>query len=731
MEGLLKEYDELLAERLGATLRGYQRAVGLQLLSHLALGERFVVVMMPTGSGKTVVEGLVAYWALKTGERRVLVLEPTRLLVDQLYNRFWKPLLGGIVGFDYEGRCGVFLNKGLMVVVSTAKTASKCLSEANGGFSFVLIDEVHRAYSNRFYAEALAAVDPATVIGFTALVTREKRLKMPASIKSLLGDPVYLEYDFKKLASLGGYSPPKAILDVYEAELPREHYDLYTSLYLGLADGPPLVDSRRQAFLAYTMARHGIEAYCESVKRMLGEGDPQASSLLAPCRHPILDVKAGMVREILEDYPVSDLKPVLIYASRVATAAKAARLAEDMGLRAALLTGLAPRMERLRIISLARKGLMDVIASTIVGEEGLDMPETGLMVFIDTPRSALRFYQRLGRLIRPRSSGGTKYLVIVRTVGTVDYDDLPEAVERLSSEGVDVSYVVVNLEEKGSWEALSRVLACRGGYTGFLELAGSPSLLGLSSMTEEGDASQEGSGVEGVVKRAGDIIEKSRVYRIVWEAASKGRAVVLLNPKIASGIVQAQLELLKPKEQLILGGVAVEAYRLTRPLISFKNVYTASSLIVDASALDRAMEALKGEAEKIAAEMWRLTDEFMMHGVGLIYAGAKSGLRAYLRVEAQARIGGREYRVEVRDVRVPGVRAKGFAASASKGPARYLAAVTKDGFEWVLMGIAGMGGAELKVLAAPLNSAFISISKAIAGFILARADSNLSFKSRP
>lgn len=101
---------------------------------------------------------------------------------------------------------------------------------------------------------------------------------------------------------------------------------------------------------------------------------------------------------------------------------------------------------------------VDVIISSIVGEEGVDLPEAGLLVFLDTTKSPLRFYQRLGRLIRARSSRPVKYLVGVYTVGTSEYESLPAGVSNLLAEGIDVSFVVVNLEEKGLYRALKQYL---------------------------------------------------------------------------------------------------------------------------------------------------------------------------------------------------------------------------------------------------------------------------------
>ena len=116
--------------------------------------------------------------------------------------------------------------------------------------------------------------------------------------------------------------------------------------------------------------------------------------------------------------------------------------------RIAILTGDMERRERLELVRRAKSGEIDVIISTLVGEEGIDIPEAGLLVMTDTPRSPLRFYQRLGRLIRMSSPRRMKYLVVSLTPRTIEYWDLEDALWKLYMEGVDVSYVIINIGEK-------------------------------------------------------------------------------------------------------------------------------------------------------------------------------------------------------------------------------------------------------------------------------------------
>ena len=80
-----------------------------------------------------------------------------------------------------------------------------------------------------------------------------------------------------------------------------------------------------------------------------------------------------------------------------------------------------------------------------MGEEGIDIPSAGLLIMMDLYKSELKFYQRLGRLLR-KGKGKLKYLVMILTPETQEYDNADIPMERLLDEGVDLSYVIENFQ---------------------------------------------------------------------------------------------------------------------------------------------------------------------------------------------------------------------------------------------------------------------------------------------
>ncbi|MBO3763447.1 MAG: hypothetical protein FGF47_04500, partial [Candidatus Brockarchaeota archaeon] len=75
-----------------------------------------------------------------------------------------------------------------------------------------------------------------------------------------------------------------------------------------------------------------------------------------------------------------------------------------------------PQEKQVEIIEDFRKGNLNVLISTSVGEEGLDIPEVDLVVFYEPIPSEIRYIQRRGRT--GRKSPGK--VIVLSTTGTTD-----------------------------------------------------------------------------------------------------------------------------------------------------------------------------------------------------------------------------------------------------------------------------------------------------------------------
>lgn len=460
----LEDFEGLVEARLGVKLRRYQLNVIGDVLSELEKGARAIFVSMPTGSGKTLIETYFGYWSVRN-ELRVLVIEPTRILCEQML-RVWRRVLGATVGLSYEGDCRGLEDCSKRVVIATPQTALKCLSSVPGGFDVVIIDEVHHAFGTALYRDMLYKCRPSLLLGFTALVPSYRRQMGIAGLPGNLGSPVFLDYDFKALSEMGGFSPPLAIADFYDACFDDLENTVYDMLFRGVGfKACPRVIKH----LELTLARHGARAFCESLHSAVDKGDADLPPAIFEelCSRDTPSHKARAVVEVLSKYDIESVKPILVYTTRKQTAYEIAEvLASKLKLRVSVLTGDVPRHKRAVLVSGLRKGEADALVSTRVGEEGLDIPEAGLLVMSDIAKSELRFYQRLGRLLRLVSPRRLKYLVLTLTPRTVEYDDLREATWSLQAAGVDISYVVVNITELSARMRAAEVVETLADSTG-------------------------------------------------------------------------------------------------------------------------------------------------------------------------------------------------------------------------------------------------------------------------
>jgi Fanconi anemia group M protein len=114
---------------------------------------------------------------------------------------------------------------------------------------------------------------------------------------------------------------------------------------------------------------------------------------------------------------------VLVFANIRATAEVLVDRLRDRGYRAALFIGRAegkhgPRMsqdEQMKTLKAFREGVYNILVATSVGEEGLDIPECGLVVFYEPAVSGIRYIQRRGRTGR-KLPGKAVILVADKTV---------------------------------------------------------------------------------------------------------------------------------------------------------------------------------------------------------------------------------------------------------------------------------------------------------------------------
>jgi superfamily II DNA or RNA helicase len=335
------------------SLRDYQReAVDAIDDAHTA-GMRFPAVVLPCGSGKSVITAHLAAENLAAHNNRVLVLAHRDELLDQVADKIRRVAPSLSVGKVKADDDDVFAD----VVVASVQTAARPLRLARlvasqksspdrkpRQFGLVVTDECHRAAAMS-YGKIYDALPRARKAGFTATLSR--------------GDGV----------GLGS-----VIDDV-----------VYSKSWLWMIKNGYLVDPVGQVVSVDDLDLSGV--------RRSG-GDYAAGSLgdaMIDTGAP--DVIASAYRRYASN------RSGVVFTPTVAAAYGVREALADAGTTAAVVDGNTPRAERLRIYEDSRTGRVQVIVNCAVLTEGFDAPWVSAVVPPIT-RSEGRFQQSVGRSMR-------------------------------------------------------------------------------------------------------------------------------------------------------------------------------------------------------------------------------------------------------------------------------------------------------------------------------------------
>ncbi len=465
--------------------RSYQIAIAATALMYNTL------VILPTGLGKTVVALLVIASRLHNKDGKVLMLAPTKPLVEQhaeFFRRTLKIPPNRIVALSGEipPERRLSLWRQAKVVVSTPQVIENDLITGKITLEDVIhvtFDEAHRAvgnYSYVFIAKTYfkQAKDP-LVLALTASpgsdierikevvenlqieeieirtefdpdvrpYIHEKKIEwikvdMPKELEEVReAFKKCLESRFKRLEGLGIAANPnmtkKELLALQEAlqseAAETKDPNLFEALsvlaeILKIQHGVELIETQGLDALKHYLKRLVIEAKSKGGSKAAKSIiiDPTfkkavIKALKCEVDHPKLEKLKEVVLDQLKRKPDSR---IIVFTNFRDTADVLAKELQKIGVKAVRFVGQANRAddrgmkqrEQIEILEQFRAGMINVLVATSVGEEGLDIPETDLVVFYEAVPSEIRAIQRKGRTGRAREGR----IVVLVTKGTKD-----------------------------------------------------------------------------------------------------------------------------------------------------------------------------------------------------------------------------------------------------------------------------------------------------------------------
>ncbi len=473
--------------------RRYQLSIALRAL------DANTMVVLPTGLGKTAVALLVAASRLRSHKGRVLMLAPTKPLVEQ-HLRFFKQFMLFQEGSEPEESDFVMFTgdtspeerarawEACRICFATPQVIKNdCLAGRYSLADVVLlvVDECHRAVGNYAYvflAQHYCATAAAPLLlAMTAspggdqmkvqevcanlhIEAVETRVETDEDVRPYIHEreiqyiDVYLPEELQAvLVALRGlvesrltrlanlhFQVPKPdklsmkALNALNAQIQQRIRSRDPSAFIAASLHAECMKLRHAISLAETQGSEALKLYLarlgaegasssgsKASKRLVGDPAYQHLVETASGWKEELLPKASIVRELvraqLAAHPESRIIVFATYRDTVQTLVDTLTAG---GIACERFVGQASRdaekglSQKEQIASLARfrEGEFKCLIATSVGEEGLDVPSTDMVIFYEAVPSEIRSIQRKGRT--GRSGSGT--IVVLVTKGTSD-----------------------------------------------------------------------------------------------------------------------------------------------------------------------------------------------------------------------------------------------------------------------------------------------------------------------
>jgi len=342
---LMADAPEYSSQR--RSLREYQlEAVRLMREALTDIGRAQIV--LATGLGKTVVMAEVVADLFRDNlveHGRALVLAHTRDLVEQLHRSFWPQLPKWVRTEHLSGTERPKLWDG--IIFATVQTIASSADQLPP-IGLVVVDEAHHIGAASFQ-RVIEILNPKMLAGATATPWRGDGFDIDQS----LGAPV-VQY--------------------------------------GIADG------LKRGFLAEVDYRLCADNIDWSMVQDLSRHKYSISQLNKRLIIPIRDEQA--VRRVREIFDAEGRKAGIVFCPSVLHATEFAAMLRRYDFKAEAVSGEMDPRERELLMARFRAGEMDILTSVDLFNEGVDVPDVDLIIFLRATHSRRIFVQQLGRGLR-------------------------------------------------------------------------------------------------------------------------------------------------------------------------------------------------------------------------------------------------------------------------------------------------------------------------------------------
>ncbi|WGL60590.1 DEAD/DEAH box helicase family protein [Pigmentibacter sp. JX0631] len=382
------EAKDFLPQNFSIQMQIEPRAYQTQALNAWLNQQSNGVVVLPTGAGKTI----LAVLAIAKIQRPTLIHVPTIDLMTQWYDvllKFFGTKIG-LLGGGY--------NQPENITVATYDSALIHVPSKGNKFGFLIFDECHHLPSEQMQYTALSSIAPFR-LALTA--TPERSDGKEKLLYELCGGICY-QTDIKDLE--GKTLAPYEIitLEVEMSETEKKQYQEYRQIYLNFIRKNNINFQQKngwQQFIQLTCrTSDGKEAFAAYLKQK--KLSQSSENKLNYVWDIILKHRTDRVLIFTQDnetaYSIgkSFYLPVLTHHTKV--------------------------KEREQFLTLFRQGVYNILVTSKVLNEGVDVPEANVAVVVSGSGTVREHVQRLGRILRAKE-GKKAILYELISAGTSEY----------------------------------------------------------------------------------------------------------------------------------------------------------------------------------------------------------------------------------------------------------------------------------------------------------------------
>lgn len=374
-------------------LREKQMDVFVDIKDFLEKGGTEGYVEAPTGFGKTVLFSQI----IKATDQRTVIVVPTKILVDQTYERLKQ--------FDPNLEVGRFYSDAKETRKKVSITTYKSLVEANGGvdptkIDLVILDEAHKSLTER-RIEAVGRFKNAVKLGFTATpeYTQDKR------VKKLLNNEIH-KITLKEAVKTG-------LLSSFTVFLAQTNVDL-SKVSINNGDYNP----KELEALINIHSRN--ESAVELYKQLVVE-KPELSKAVVNC------VSIKHAKEVKRVFQKSGISAEMIFSGQ-------------------------NRKEREDILKRYKGHELNVLMNINILTEGFDEPKAALAINLRPTLSKVVAKQRGGRILRLDPENPNKHAVIIEYLDKDKNTRSPQITfAHVAADAQIINPIKQNIERENEW----------------------------------------------------------------------------------------------------------------------------------------------------------------------------------------------------------------------------------------------------------------------------------------